>query len=173
MIYKPEFFAITGGPGAGKTTLIRRLQALGEACVEESARLAIQLAAQEGRPRPLDAALGELMLARDVAAFHAASGRAFFDRGVVDAWATARTGGVPCPAAEEAVQTLRYNRRAFIAPPWKAIYVQDAERIQSWSHAKRVFELCWEAYEAAGYTLVELPLASPEKRAAFVLELVD
>jgi predicted ATPase len=90
----------------------------------------------------------------------------------VDAWATAKLGGAPCPDADAAVRSLRYNPTAFIAPPWQAIYVQDAERIQSWSHAKMVFEVCADAYEAAGYALVELPLASAEDRAAFVLDVV-
>lgn len=168
---KPELFALTGGPGAGKTTLIRALRALGETCVDESARWLIQDAARRGAPRPADGELGRLMLARDVEAFHAASGRTVFDRSIVDAWATAKLGG-PCPEADEAVRTCRYNRTAFIAPPWKAIYVQDAERIQTWSHAKMVFEVCAEAYQAAGYDLVELPLADAERRAAFVLEVV-
>jgi predicted ATPase len=170
LIERPHFFALTGGPGAGKTTLIRALQALGETCVEESARWLIQGAARRKAARPMDGELGRLMLARDVAAFHAASGRTFFDRGVVDAWATARLGGLPCPEADAAVRDCRYNRTAFVAPPWKAIYVQDAERTQTWSHAKMVFEVCAEAYEAAGYTLVEIPLASPEDRARFLLD---
>jgi predicted ATPase len=117
----------------------------------------------------VDGELGQLMLARDVEAFHAARGRTFFDRSVVDAWATAKLGAAPCPEADEAVRTLRYNPCAFIAPPWQAIYVQDAERIQTWSHAKMVFEVCAEAYQAAGYRLVELPLATPQERAEFVL----
>ena len=169
MIEQPNSFAITGGPGAGKTTLLRALRALGETCVDESARALIQAAALAGAPRPADGELGRLMLARDVANFHAAKGRTFFDRGLVDAWATARLEG-PCPAADEAVRTLRYSPVAFIAPPWRAIYVQDAERIQSWSHAKMVYELCAEAYEACGYRLVELPRTEAAARAAFVLE---
>jgi predicted ATPase len=168
LIEQANFFAITGGPGAGKTTLLRALQALGEACVEESARALIQEAARGGRPRPRDAELGRLMLERDVEAYQAATGRTFFDRGIVDAAATAAIGG-RSPEIEAAVRAYRYNRSAFIAPPWREIYVQDAERTQDWAHAVQVFEICAKAYEAAGYRLVELPLASPEERAAFVL----
>jgi predicted ATPase len=169
LIEHPNFFAITGGPGAGKTTLLQALRALGETCVEESARALIREAAQAGRPRPRDAELGLMMLARDIAAFDAASGRTFFDRGIVDAAATAALDGVS-PESEAAVRAYRYNRTAFIAPPWREIYVQDAERTQDWDHAVRVFEACAGAYEAAGYRLVELPRASPEARAAFVLD---
>lgn len=172
MIERPDFFALTGGPGAGKTTLIHALRACGETCVGESARALIRAAALAGRPRPADGELGRLMLERDLAAYHGAKGRTFFDRSLVDAWATARLGGLPSPEADAAVRACRYNRTAFIAPPWKAIYVQDAERTQTWSHAKLVFERCAKAYEAAGYELVELPLAAPGERAAFVLQTV-
>jgi predicted ATPase len=169
VIEQPNFFAITGGPGAGKTTLIRRLQMLGETCFEESARLILQADARNGRARPAQSDLAERCLSRDMAQFRQAAERgrrAFFDRSIVDAWGMASLG----PAADEAVRTLRYNRTAFIAPPWRAIYVNDAERIQSWDQAIAAFESCAEAYLAAGYELLELPLAGVGERAAFVLD---
>jgi predicted ATPase len=172
MIERPSFFAVTGGPGAGKTALIHKLAAMGEACVEESARLVLQAEARGARPRPDPGRLGELMLQRDLAAFHSAGGRTFFDRSLVDAWATARMGGAPSPEADEAVRTLRYNRRVFIASPWREIYVTDAERIQTWAEAVASFEACGAAYADAGYQLVELPLTDVARRAAFVLEVV-
>jgi predicted ATPase len=172
LIEQSNFFALTGGPGAGKTSLIAELQARGEACVGESARAVLRAAAQAGRPRPDAGRLGELMLRRDLAAFHGATGRTFFDRSLVDAWATARMGGAALPDADEAVRTLRYNRRAFIAPPWREIYVTDAERIQTWAEAVAAFEACGTAYAHAGYELVELPLTDVARRAAFVLEVV-
>jgi predicted ATPase len=171
MIERPTFFALTGGPGAGKTALIRELQTRGESCVEESARAALRAEAQAGRPRPEPSLLGKLMLRLDVAAFHGAAGRTFFDRSLVDAWATARMGGATLPDADEAVRTLRYNRRAFIAPPWREIYVTDAERIQTWAEALAAFEACGAAYADAGYELVELPLTDVARRAAFVLDV--
>jgi predicted ATPase len=42
MLDKPNFFVLTGGPGVGKTTLLRALQAQGELCVEETARAVIR-----------------------------------------------------------------------------------------------------------------------------------
>lgn len=169
MIHKPKLFAITGGPGAGKTALLTQLQAQGEAIVAESARTAIQAEVARTGVRPRGAAFVGQMLAMDVAAFHAAQGRTFFDRCLVDAWATARFEGVPCPAADVAVRALRFNRTAFIAPPWREIYVQDAERIQTWAEAVASHDACAAAYDAAGYELVEIPRAPVTDRAAFVL----
>jgi len=76
----------------------------------------------------------------------------------------------PWPQGDEAVRRLRLNRRAFIAPPWKAIYVNDAERIQTWAQAIAAFESCGEAYAAAGYEVVELPLTDLDRRVAFIRE---
>ena len=173
-IDKPNLFAVTGGPGAGKTTLIHALRSRGLACVEESARAVIQQGIARTGVRPAPATFCEDMLVRDMAAFHAAGSElTFFDRCLVDAWGTARgTGFWPWPEGDEAVRTLRLNRRAFIAPPWKAIYVRDAERIQTWAQAIAAFESCGEAYAAAGYQLVDVPPAPIEERVAFVLEAV-
>jgi predicted ATPase len=172
IIEKPNLFAVTGGPGAGKTTLMRALQALGETCVEESARAVIQAEISRGAPRPVGRRFCEMTLARDVAAFQAAGPeRTFLDRSLVDSWGAAGMDGGPSwPQGEAAVRTLRLNRRAFIAPPWKAIYVNDAERIQTWAQAIEAYDACGAAYAAAGYELVELPLTEPKHRAAFVLE---
>jgi predicted ATPase len=165
-----RFFAVTGGPGAGKTTLLRRLAERGQALAPESARAVIQ--ACGGRPEP--ARFCDLILERDIAAYSAAEGLTFFDRSLVDAWATFRAYGlVPSPAAEDAVRALRYQPRAFIAPPWKAIYVQDAERDQTWAQAVATYDACAEAYLTWGYELVELPLTDVETRAAFVLSALD
>jgi len=139
LIHKPEFFAVTGGPGAGKTALMAALRARGETCVDEPARFVLQREARAGRPRPGNAELGARTLEIDIAAFRAASGRTFFDRSLVDSWSCVRSSG-PCPPADEAVAAFRYNRTAFIAPPWREIYVQDAERIQSWDGAVATYD---------------------------------
>jgi predicted ATPase len=171
IIKKPNLFPFTGGPGAGKTTLLEALAACGECCIAESARAVIREEIDRTGVRPIGQPFHALTLARDVAAFHAAGrARTFLDRSMVDSWAAAAADGPPWPPAQETIGRLRYNRRAFIFPPWKAIYVNDAERIQTWTEAIRVFELCGAAYQAAGYDLVELPLASVEERAAFVLD---
>ena len=162
-----RFFALTGAPGAGKTTLLRHLAAKGFAVAPESARAVIQDCGR--RPEPLQ--FCESILDRDLRTYGAASGLTLFDRGLVDAWATFRAYGLPpSGAAEDAVTTLRYQPLAFIAPPWREIYVTDAERVQTWAEAVASFEACAEAYEAAGYELLELPRVSVEARAAFVLD---
>lgn len=70
---------------------------------------------------------------------------------------------------EEALR-LRYNRRVFLAPPWKAIYGNDEHRRQSWELAVRTYEVMCSTYAELGYELVELPRVSVEERVAFLVE---
>jgi predicted ATPase len=173
-IEKPNFFVLTGGPGVGKTTLIRRLQEMGEFCVEETARAVIREQVQAGgRAVPwIDPeAFCAATAARDIAIFESMADetrRVFFDRGIIDSY---RANGVPpSPRLIRAVRTRRYNRRVFVAPPWRAIYETDAERRQDWAEAERTYGAILRMLDECGYEPVVLPLADVDARAAFVLE---
>jgi len=131
LIHKPNFFVFTGGPGVGKTTLIRQLEAMGELVVAESARAVIreQMACGgAGAPWIDPKAFCELTVERDIANFDRMADetrRVFFDRGVTDSY---RAEGVePWPEFLEAIWTRRYNARVFVFPPWREIYETDAE----------------------------------------------
>ncbi|MGH6911165.1 MAG: AAA family ATPase, partial [Phenylobacterium sp.] len=72
MIEKPNFFVLTGGPGVGKTSLLRHLQAAGEIAVEENARAVIRENMESGGPAlPWidNDAFVEQTAARDIANF--------------------------------------------------------------------------------------------------------
>ena len=58
----------------------------------------------------------------------------------------------------------------FLAPAWRKIYITDDERKQDYAEAERTTELMKAVYEECGYEVVELPKASPEKRAEFILQ---
>jgi predicted ATPase len=174
MIEKSNFFIFTGGPGVGKTTLLRHLETLGERVVEETARAVIREQVESGgQGLPwADARLYcDICAARDIASFDALAnetGRVFFDRGLTDAW---RSEGVdPSPALVEAVRTRRYNRRVFVFPPWREIYETDAERKQDWAEAEATFPRIISGFEEMGYEAIVVPQASVADRAAFVLE---
>ena len=69
-----------------------------------------------------------------------------------------------------AVAAFPYDRRVFVAPPWPAIFRQDAERRQTLDEAERTYEALVAAYAGFGYELVELPRATVGERVRFVLD---
>ncbi len=169
MIEKPNFFVITGGPGVGKTTVIRHLQALGELAVQETHRAVIreQVAAGGSAVPWIDPdAYARLTAQRDIAIFDGMAGearRVFFDRGIMDSHGG--QGVKPWPEIVEAVRTRRYNRGVFIFPAWREIYETDAERKQDWPEAERTYERIRSNLQFLGYE--EGSIASPGD---FVLE---
>lgn len=116
----------------------------------------------------------ELMLGWELRSYHEAGsleGPIFFDRGVPDVVGYLRVYGLDVPAhTQSAAEQFRYNKRVFIAPPWRKIFHDDAERKQTWAEAVATFEAMVNTYEALGYDIALLPLASIEERAAFVRE---
>ncbi|NBE51229.1 AAA family ATPase [Streptomyces boluensis] len=168
---------LTGGPGSGKTTLIDALERSGLARTEEAGRAVIrdQLAVG-GRALPWEdrERFAELMLDRELRSYHEAraapgAGPVLFDRGLPDLVGYLRLEGIPLPArVHTAAGELRYHRTVFIAPPWPAIYAQDAERKQSYEVAVRTYEVMAEVYPEYGYELVELERVPVAERVAFV-----
>ncbi len=175
-----NFFIITGGPGAGKTTLIDRLQQRGYARSAEAGRAIIldQLAI-DGPALPWrdPRAFAELMLCWETRSYRLApeqAGPVFFDRGVPDVIGYLSVAGLPIPAhLRNAAERLRYNRRVFIAPPWPEIFRQDSERRQSFDEAVRTHEALITAYDLCGYELVEIPRLDLDARTSFVLEAIS
>lgn len=174
-----RFHVITGGPGSGKTSLIDALAHAGYARTVEAGRAIIQdQLAIDGSALPWrdPSAFAELMLSWDMRSYRmaeATAGPVFFDRGVTDLAGYLTLVGRPVPPhVARAAERFRYNRRVFIAPPWPAIYTQDAERRQTQEEAVRTYEALVAAYTAFGYELVSLPLKSVEERVRFVLDAI-
>lgn len=169
-----RYIVVTGGPGAGKSTLIDALQEAGYARSWEAGRGVIRdQAALGGRALPwTDPELfAELMLCWELRSHRETTGwpgAVFFDRGVPDIVGYLRLEGRPVPRhLREAVRRFRYHRRVLAAPPWPEIYERDTERRQSFAEAVRTYEAVAAAYRESGYELVELPRASVAQRVRF------
>lgn len=174
-----HLFVVTGAPGAGKTTLLEAAAAQGVPVGREAARGVIQ--AQSAIDGPAlqwrdSARFADLMLDRDIqthAALLSGAWPALCDRGIPDLIAYGRIMGLAETGHfERAARLYRYNRIVFFAPPWREIFVTDAERIEGWEHAQRIYEPMRDAYVEMGYRIVELPKAPVAERLAFVLETI-
>jgi len=164
------FVMISGCSGGGKSTLIEELARRGHAVVREPGRRIIaDVRAGRGGALPWDdpAGFARHAMAMAVADHAAARGLAFFDRGVVDA-AVALHATVGESAAAE-VARHRYDR-LFLAPPWPAIYENDADRRHGLDKALSDYDRVAAAYRDAGYDAVILPRDTVAARADFVLE---
>ncbi len=174
-----RFHVITGGPGSGKTSLIEALARAGYGRTVEAGRAIIQdQLAIDGPALPWRDALAfaELMLSWEMRSYRMAeaiTGPVFFDRGVTDLVGYLTLVGQPVPGhVMRAAERFRYNRRVFVAPPWPAIYTQDAERTQTPEEAVSTHEALVAAYSSCGYDLVSLPLVAVEERVRFVLDAI-
>jgi predicted ATPase len=170
---------VTGGPGAGKTSLINHLERRGLPCALEAGRAIIRGQVETGGtalPWADRQAYAQLMLAMDRRSHDGAEafgGPVFFDRGVPDIVGYLRLCELPIPDdLAVAALGLRYDPLVFIAPPWPEIFANDAERKQDFAEAVRTHAMMVQVYAELGYDLVELPRASILDRVDFVLERV-
>jgi predicted ATPase len=175
----PPLFVLTGGPGAGKTTLIEALAQAGVTTVAEAGRAVIRdEEARGGRALPWlnPLAFAGAMLARDVASYGAmrdTEAPVVFDRGIPDIAGYLRLEGLEPPQAlRAAIRRHRYQPCVFICPPWREIYTADSERRQSFDVARRTHRVMAEVYGELGYELIEVPRASVDARARFVRERI-
>ncbi|MEH6722957.1 MAG: AAA family ATPase [Qipengyuania sp.] len=164
--------AITGAPGAGKSTLLAELSRRGVTTVEEVARTILRSAGGMALREEDPLAFADAMLSAQLAAWDEtqAEGPIVFDRGFPDIAGFLRVEGLPVSAAiARACDEYRFEGPIFRAPPWRAIYTPDDERIQDWQEAvasDRAVSGAWRDY---GYALIDLPLAPAKERAAFIL----
>ena len=172
-----RLFVLTGAPGAGKTTLLEAAAARGIRVGREAARAVIQVQTAIDGPALQwrdPARFAELMLDRDIQTYQAlcaGDGPALCDRGIPDLVAYGRIMGLAETAHfARAARLYRYNPTVFLAPPWRDIYADDAERTEGWEHAQRIYEPMRDVYVEMGYRVVELPKAPVEERLTFVLD---
>jgi len=172
-------YIITGGPGAGKTTLLQALKDAGYHCSEEASRrlIAEEVAKGSGCLPWIDlSSFAGKVLERMVHSYsetNASTGPTFFDRGIPDIIAYLKAAHLPVDDRYyTAVQRHPYQHLVFILPPWKGIYVNDAERWQTFEEAAHLYSCIRDTYQALGFTLITVPEEPVHVRMNFVLQTI-
>lgn len=175
-----EIIVLVGGPSSGKTTLIEALKANGFICYPEISREVIREAQEQGieqlfLEKPL--LFSELLLEGRKKQFQAAvnekTATVFLDRGIPDILAYMHYIGDSYPAFfDDACQNHKYTK-IFMLPPWKEIYISDAERYETYDQAVLIHQHLEETYRSYGYDLIEIPKDTVINRVAFVLEQIS
>lgn len=168
---------LTGGPGVGKTTVLRELASLGYATVDESARAIIRERVAAGlSPRPEPGAFAAEILRRDMSKYQQTSehgGWTFFDRSALEAVGMVQeASAMSAPEVAALLAGFSFHPSVFILPPWPEIYTKDDERDHSLDHCIAVHAALVSWYTKCGYQLQEVPRLTPADRAGHVLRVL-
>jgi predicted ATPase len=172
-----EIIVIIGGPGTGKTTLLNGLIALGYCCYPEISRAITVAAKKQGIDqlfveKPL--LFSELLLEGRIKQFQEAQSEnqdlVFIDRGIPDIVAYLESIEKPYPNLFQTACTKYRYTKIFILPPWQEIYTCDAERYEDFETATSIHNHLIATYTKLGYSLIEVPKNTPEKRIQFILD---
>lgn len=167
------WFAITGGPCSGKTTLAEGLARRGHAVIPEAARAVVAEAIAAGRTaaqvRADDLAFHREVIGRNLAALKRVSPArpAFFDRTIYDSIAYSRIHGWQVDEELRRAARRRPLRHAFLLDllPWQA----DDVRVESADFAAALDPLLEATYRGYGVPLTRVAVAAPDARVGLVL----
>jgi predicted ATPase len=168
-----NLYIITGAPGSGKTAILDNVGPEIH-CMGEPAReiLAEQRRTGGAGTHDRDTSLFvHLLLRRSIDKHETAQrweGSVLFDRGVPDCIAYAALMGIDPTPSILASEAYRYHGEVLLLEPWEEIYTVDEERTMSFADTVPFQSAIVDAYERAGYDLVDVPRGSLENRVGFV-----
>lgn len=171
---------ITGGPGTGKSSIINALSKRGYTCLEEISRQVTLDARAEGveqlfltEPLLFSERLLEGRKKQFLEAENLKAPYVFLDRGVHDVLAYMDYIGDVYPNQFTSdCKQMTYDM-VFILKPWKAIYQSDAVRYENFDQALEIHEALVNTYSAFNYKLLDVPFDTVEKRADYILKVIQ
>ncbi len=179
----PKRIVITGGPGTGKTSLIKNLEEKGYFCFHEVIRDLTLEAKKQGDPKkfvsnplafvddPLrfNQHLFEARLSHFKEGNNLKGQIIFYDRGIPDVLAYMRYFEQPYP--NDFIKVCREYRYdgVIVLPPWEAIYATDEERLETFQEAKDIHSELLAMYAEFQYPPIMVPKGSIEARTEFIL----
>lgn len=175
----PKRIVITGGPGTGKSTLIKLFERNGYPCLHEVSREVILQARKEGHEQlflnnPI--LFSEKLIEGRLKQFHQLTdfdqNIVFYDRGLHDVIAYLNYIKSEFPTEMHQACENHFYDLVFILPPWKDIYTNDNERYESFSEAKKIHFYLKNTYKNYNYLPIEVPKLPVEQRLSFILEKI-
>lgn len=175
---KENYFVLTGAMGAGKTSILSKLREENIKCVDEPARIILKeqrLKNGAGVPEKNAELFTSLMLKKmisDYEKYVSSNENIIFDRGIPDIIAYA---GLLSASEKEGVifaNKLRYNKFVFWFSGVEEIYVNDDERKIDFKSACSFGESVKRIYLDFQYTVIDVPFASIDERALFIIEKI-
>lgn len=175
---------VTGGPSTGKTSVIQKLEEMEFSCMEEIIRAMTAKEKKEVvfKTNPIVSVTDPLkfnlkILGGRIEQYQLAKEKndeiIFFDRGIPDVLAYMDCfGQYYGQEFKSACQLYRYDF-IFLMPPWREIHIEDEQRFETYEESLRIHDCLKNTYETFGYTLIEVPKLSIEKRIDFILQNLD
>lgn len=170
---------ITGGPGSGKTSIIKALTKRGFTCSEEISREVILKARERGIEQLFltnSLQFSETLLEGRIEQFNEAlesdNEFVFLDRGIPDIQAYMDFKGDTYPDFFTIACKKHKYDSVFILAPWQDIFTNDNERYENFDQAQEIHEKLLETYTKYGYNLRDVPFGSIEARADYIIDVV-
>jgi predicted ATPase len=171
---------ITGGPGTGKSSIIKELKKRGFICFDEISRQVTLDARKNGveqlfLTQPL--LFSELLLEGRKKQYKEANSQntslVFLDRGLPDVLAYMDYFNSEYP--NNFIETCKKSTydHVFILAPWQEIFESDSVRYESFDQAIEIHEHLLNTYKKYNYNLLDVPFGSIEKRTDYVLDTLN
>lgn len=183
----PKRIVITGGPGTGKTSVIKALETMGFYSFHEIIRSMTLAAKKQGNEEDFTTnplafvsdpyLFNQKLLQGRVAQFQSASSLkdpvVFYDRGIPDVLAYMNYFKQEFDKEFVLACTKNQYDQVLLLPPWQAIYKADNERLESFEQAIEIHGHLDATYKSFGYRPKIVPEGTIEQRAAFVLSSLN
>jgi predicted ATPase len=171
------WYVLTGGPCAGKTTLIEALGAMGYKTMPEAARAFIEQELAKGRTieeiradkvdfqhrlLPMKLEAQKALLEDEVV---------FFDRGMHDTIAYLAQIGVHDDEKTNAAVAQTHYQKVFVLDRLPLEY--DGARTETSEEADEIDGLLFKVYEESGIPTMRVPVMPIEDRIAFIFANID
>lgn len=171
---------LVGGPGTGKSSVLKELSKRGYTCMEEVSRQVTLKAQQDGidqlfleQPILFSQLLLQGRKQQYLDAEKTKEELVFFDRGIpdIEAYLIYSQTEYPSEFSQDA-RKFRYDS-IFYFKPWKEIYESDNERYETFEQLLTIDSYLIKTYHKYNYSLIDVPCLSIEQRVDFILQSIN